>query len=156
MRLTFKIAPLFVAATLFAANPPGIPKEARETAPGVFSFRDSSGKTWVYKQTPFGVQKAEDKGTQPAPPPAPDDAAKKQAEEKAAANPGTAMPTPFGQTRSRAAIPVRVTEDGDTLRFERQTPFGVQRWSKPKSDLTEAEKQAWDAHRNSDSPTKSK
>jgi hypothetical protein len=66
------------------------------------------------------------------------------------------MPTPFGETRSRAAVPVRVTEDGDTLRFERQTPFGVQRWSKPKNDLTEAESQAWDAQRNSNSSTKSK
>jgi hypothetical protein len=155
MRLTLTIAPLFLAATLFAANPPGVPKDARETAPGEYSFRDAGGKTWVYKQTPFGIQKAEDKGTKPAP--AAEDVAKKQADAKAAAvRPGTAMPTPFGETRSRAAIPVTVTEQGDTLHFERQTPFGMQRWSKPKSDLTEAENQAWEAQRNSNTQTKSK
>ncbi len=151
MRLSLYFATILTAATLFAANPPGVPKEARETSPGQYSFRDSSGKTWIYRQTPFGIQKAEDKGDKPA-----ESAAASKTEEKPAPAPGTAMPTPFGQTRSRGAVPVRVTEKGDTLEFERQTPFGAQRWSRSKSELTETEKQLWEAHRNSDSPKKSK
>jgi len=130
-----------------------VPKEARQTGPVEFKLTDRGGKNWVFRQTPFGIQKAEDKAQD-----AQSDAgtAERQTGEAAAVKPGTTMPTPFGATRSRDAVPVRVTEDGDTLRFERQTPFGVQRWSKTKSELSEQETQLWEAQRNSSNQNKSK
>jgi hypothetical protein len=44
--------------------------------------------------------------------------------------------TPFGVTR------IKATEDGDTVRFERQGPFGLWKWEKKKSELDATEKAA--------------
>lgn len=52
-----------------------------------------------------------------------------KSEEKAAAAPAPPMPDP-----------TRATESGDTVRFERSSPFGVTHWEKKKTDLTEDEK----------------
>jgi len=52
---------------LFAANPPGVPKDAKETAPGQYTVTDRDGKTWVYRKTPFGMQKFEDKSAPQSP-----------------------------------------------------------------------------------------
>jgi hypothetical protein len=61
--------------------------------------------------------------------------------------------TPFGvTTRSTDAKPkparkpgpdprVRFEENGDTITFRRQTPFGDQVWTRKRSELTDAEKQ---------------
>jgi len=38
---------------------------------------------------------------------------------------------------------LKVTEQGDELRFERPTPFGLVRWRKKKTDLNETEQRAW-------------
>jgi hypothetical protein len=94
------------------STPPGPPKTAVETAPGVFRHVDAQGKVWIYRRTPFGWMKAEQKDDQ-----------------KAAA----VSTTPAPETR--------VVEDGDNVRFERNTPFGVQRWTRKKTEMTEEEKQ---------------
>ncbi len=122
---------------LFAANPPGVPKDAKETAPGQYRSVDKDGKTWVYRKTPFGIQKFEDKAAPQSPAAEAANKAAEAHEAAATATPGTTMPTPFGETKSRAAVPVKITEEGDTLKFERPTPFGLQRWTRKKTELTE-------------------
>ena len=61
--------------------------------------------------------------------------------------------TPFGKVKvdeQQAAPPrepeltdVRITEEGDSVRFERRTPFGISRWLRKKSELTAEERAAW-------------
>jgi len=56
--------------------------------------------------------------------------------------------TPFGVVRAEDSQPAAVTtakEDGDTIRFERPTPFGVDKWQKKKSELNATERAIWDA-----------
>jgi hypothetical protein len=38
---------------------------------------------------------------------------------------------------------VKATADGDVIRFERPTPFGMFRWQKKKTDLNEMEQAVW-------------
>lgn len=42
-------------------KPAQIPAGAVETEPGFFRYIDSAGKKWVYRRTPFGVARWEDK-----------------------------------------------------------------------------------------------
>jgi hypothetical protein len=94
--------------------PIGPPKEAVEIARYTFRYTDAQGKVWIYRRTPFGWMKAERKDVPEAAPAA-------------------------------AALPeTRVVEDGDGVRFERNTPFGMQRWRRKKSELTEQEKQIFE------------
>jgi len=63
--------------------------------------------------------------------------------------------TPFGITRvaatdKPAAAPpdtggIKVIDKGDTVRFERPSPFGPIGWEKKKSELTENERRIFDA-----------
>jgi hypothetical protein len=39
-----------------------IPAGAVETDPGTFTYTDPQGKKWIYRKTPFGVVRMEDKG----------------------------------------------------------------------------------------------
>jgi hypothetical protein len=141
---------------LFAANPPGVPKDAKETAPGQYTVTDRDGKTWVYRKTPFGIQKFQDKAAAQSPAAEAANKAAEAREASATATPGTTMPTPFGETKSRAAVPVKITEEGETLKFERQTPFGLQRWTRKKTELTDAEAAMWQAQRSNNSSANAK
>lgn len=87
-----------------------IPKDAKANPDGSFSWTDKQGKRWLFRNTPFGVMKAADQG--------------------AAASNETA-PLPPG---------LKVVDAGDTVRFERPTPFGVTKWEKKKTELTPEEK----------------
>jgi hypothetical protein len=87
-----------------------IPAGAKLVEPGLYRYTDSSGKTWNYRQTPFGVSKWEETST-PAPQPEP-----------------------------AAKVPVVVTDLGDSYRFEKKTPFGQSSWTRKKSELTDEEK----------------
>jgi hypothetical protein len=87
-----------------------IPAGARQVEPNLYRYTDSSGKTWNYRQTPFGISRWEEKST-PAAESAP---AKREA--------------------------VVVTDLGDSYRFEQKTPFGNSTWVRKKSDLTDEEK----------------
>ncbi len=96
----------------------GIPAGAIETSPGNWYYTDAQGKGWFYSKTPFGISRREEK------PPAPEaDAARQQEAD-----------LKF----------IRAVDDGDVVRFEREGPFGVYKWSKPKTDLNEIERKAWE------------
>jgi hypothetical protein len=64
--------------------------------------------------------------------------------------------TPFGtvkvdekaaQSKEEPPPEMRAYEEGDNVRFERKTPFGVAKWTKKKSELDEMEKAAVERER---------
>ena len=78
---------------------------------------EADGKTYEYRETPFGLMK---------------------------------FPVKAGDAASEVptdALP-KVVEEGDSLRFRRQTPFGVTEWVRKKSELNDTEKQAWERELN--------
>src|ERR1700685_1180372 len=52
------------------AEPPvqAIPAGAKQIAPNLYQLTDSNGKTWNYRQTPFGINKWEETGPSGAQP----------------------------------------------------------------------------------------
>jgi hypothetical protein len=125
MKLVFAV---FVSAVLLAAAEPQekktaapaklikpleVPPGAVEREPGRFYYTDAQGKKWIYSKTPFGTAKLEDK---PADPDA---------------------PKPIDPLAN-----VKITEEGDTVKFERPGPFGVYKWQKKLTDLDDKEKAA--------------
>jgi hypothetical protein len=97
-------------------GPLTLPKEAVAIEPHTWRHKDTAGKTWIYRQTPFGLVRFPEEKT-------------------AAAGPEKAS--------SQAGI-VSAVEDGDEVRFERQGPFGPYRWVRKKTELTAEERQAWE------------
>ncbi len=95
-----------------SANPPvtSIPDGAKLVEPNTYRYTDSSGKTWMYRQTPFGISRWED-------------------------SPAAATPQLAPQSQ-----PTSVTDLGDSVRFERKTAFGVSQWVRKKTELTDEEK----------------
>lgn len=89
-----------------------IPKDAVANPDGTYSYTDQQGKKWTFLRTPFGIIKR------------------------------PAMATDAG---SAAAAPdqsfTKAIDKGDTVRFERKSPFGTVTWEKKKSDLTDEERQ---------------
>jgi hypothetical protein len=68
--------------------------------------------------------------------------------------------SPFGVTREQEGAPqrfvrdysnVKATEQGDSIRFERPTPFGPFRWQTKKSELNEMERTVWEREQASHS-----
>jgi hypothetical protein len=92
-----------------------IPEGAVEIAPYTWRYTDAAGKKWLYKRTPFGVSRYEDLGQSTAATPKP-------------------RPNPN----------MKVTLKGEVVHFENPTPFGVQKWSRKKSELNEIEQLAYD------------
>src|SRR5438094_9214400 len=46
-----------------------IPAGATRVEPGTYNYTDAQGKKWIYRQTPFGLARTEDKPAErPAPP----------------------------------------------------------------------------------------
>ena len=107
-------APAATATAPAKAAPVTIPADATEIAPHVFRHTDSTGKTWIYRQTPFGLSKMEDRTI--------------------AAAPTSAAPV--------ASVQVKATDLGDSVRFERPMPFGNRVWTVKKAELS-AEEKAW-------------
>ena len=91
-----------------------IPAGAREVEPGIFLQVDESGKRWLYRKTPFGVARWEDK--------------QEQTEQSGKA-----------QLDSATAV-----EDGDVIRFSRPGPFGEYKWTKKKDELDAEERRVWE------------
>jgi hypothetical protein len=116
------------------AAPLQVPKEAEQVSPGIFRHVDASGKAWIYRKTPFGLSKYEEtRSEKPV----------KQADKT---NPASAStPTPFGDVRpaksAESGGDIKAVEDGEIVRFERASPFGVYKWTRKKSELT-ADEQA--------------
>jgi hypothetical protein len=91
----------------------------------------------------------------------------KAAEEKPKGKAATGYTTPFGVLHSdgktaephakpQPPLDFKVTEEGDSLRFERPSPFGVRKWTRKKTDLTEMEKAAWELAKAGQSPQSGK
>ena len=97
-------------------QPVVIPKEAVANPDGTYSYTDKSGKKWIYGRTPFGISRVED---------------------MSASNGGFST-TPLEQL-------TKTTDNGETVKFERQTPFGPRRWEKKKSELTEEERRIFES-----------
>jgi len=108
----FAVALVAAEAKKPAAPPPGVPDGATQVDPNTYRYTDAEGKAWIYRRSPFGVLKTEDKPVEAAP-----------------------VKVPEG---------MKASEDGDSIRFERPSPFGMFRWSRKKSDLSDIEQAAWD------------
>jgi len=74
--------------------------------------------------------------------------------------------TPFGvvrfpeqppETQPPEEIPPGMTgvEEGDSVRFERPSPFGKHRWTRKKTELTDLERRVWERDRPKAEPAKS-
>jgi len=98
-----------------------IPPGAVEVEPYTYHFTDAQGKKWIYRKTPFGISRAEDKGVED---PKAEDAKKAE--------------------NARLIDTTTAVEDGDTVRFERPGPFGVTKWQRKKAELNEVEHAVWD------------
>lgn len=103
-------------------TPLTVPKDAVETEPGFYKWTDKDGKVWTYRRTPFGVARW------------PADSAPNH-DKSSGANGAVAAEPPAGIT---------ATDAGDSIRFERATPFGKKTWSRKKSELTPDEKAVWE------------
>ena len=140
MQKLFIIA-LAVATTLFAAGgklPPNVPTGAAEIAPGVYRFVDKNKKAWIYRPSPFGYSKSEES------------ADRTEARETPAPRPEGTTATPFGESKDPGAAPkTKAFDAGDSVRFEQPTPFGVTRWTRKKTELSDDERRIWDGQRTS-------
>ncbi len=98
-----------------AAQPPdvSIPAGAVEGSDGSFHYTDAQGKKWLYRKTPFGVAKAEDKPAAPS-------------------------------TQNMEDTLTKATDAGDSVNFEKPSPFGTVKWTKKKTDLDSNEQSVWD------------
>ena len=129
-----KIIVIAAVAIVSAVAETTVPKGATQIEPGVHRHTDSAGKTHIYRKTPFGIVKSLE-----APP---------KETEKAETSKATQTPTPFGPVKVTPRTDyLKVKESGDTVEFERASPFGSYKWKKNKNDLTPAEQEAWDRER---------
>ena len=112
-----KVAP---AAASARATEITIPAGAVEVEPYIYRYSDASGKNWIYRKTPFGVMRLEDK-------PVSANAAGKQQDE-----------------RARLIESITAIEQGDSIRFERAWPFGRTQWQRKKTELNDVERAVWD------------
>jgi hypothetical protein len=110
------------AAVSSSSNPGAritrVPEGATEIAPNTHRYQDAQGKVWIYRQTPFGLTRYEE-GFHKR-----DIAAKQPVTEEN----------------------VKVSEIGDSIRFERKGPFGNYVWTRKKTELDEKERALWEAH----------
>ncbi len=107
-----------------------IPAGATQVEPNLYRYTDSDGKTWNYRQTPFGISRWEET---PA--------------SGEAAAPANSHVAPQGSAVK--SEPVAVTDQGNSYRFEKKTPFGTSTWVRKKTELN-AEEKALVAASNSD------
>lgn len=107
------------------AQPLVIPPDAVPTPEGTYAWTDKAGKKWLFSKTPFGISKVEDTGAAGA-----------------SMTLNTAPPNQF----------TKAFEDGEKVRFERQTPFGTSKWEKKKSELSDDEKAILAAQQSAPKP----
>ena len=100
-----------------------LPAGATMVEPGTYTFTDAQGKKWIYRKTPFGLARLEDK------------------------------PADTTAAAPSASLVTTATEDGDTVRFERPGPFGMYRWQKKKTELDADERAALERSRDKTSAT---
>lgn len=117
-----------------------VPKGATQVSPGLYRMADASGKNWLYRQTPFGVMRFEETAGQ----------AGDQATSGTPVATGEPTGNPFNANDAggAGATPdVKVKEQGDSIQFERSTPFGPVHWTKKKSELNADETAVWERSR---------
>ena len=96
-----------------------IPADAVEIAPYTYRSIDAKGTAWIYRQTPFGVSRTEEKALSA-------DEAKK-----------------IQDSKDQVIQATTAVEDGDSIHFVRNSPFGRTEWQKKKTDLNEIEQAVW-------------
>jgi hypothetical protein len=96
-----------------------IPAGAVEVEPYIYRYADPAGKNWIYRKTPFGVVRLEDK-------PVSANAAEKLQDD-----------------RTRLIESTSAIEEGDAIRFERAWPFGRTQWQRKKTELNDVERAVW-------------
>ena len=107
-----------VQATPAKVQPVTIPPDAVQVDPNTYRYTDPAGKKWTYHRTPFGISKMEDNSVEDA---------KKVQEDTAHLIEST-----------------KAVEDGDSIQFERASPFGTTRWKRNKAELNETERAVWE------------
>jgi hypothetical protein len=123
---------VLMMAALAAAE---IPAGAVDAGNGFWRYTDARGKNWVYRKTPFGVSRTEDTGVRPDP-------RVESASQERPASADNAMRRALAGASS-AAPEISAAADGDAIRFERRTPFGVSVWRRKAAELNEQEREAW-------------
>jgi hypothetical protein len=107
--------------------PTSIPANAVQIEQGAYRWTDAKGKKWILFETPFGIARKEDTGE----------------------------PLRHKLQEDHGMQGVKITEDGDSLKFEREGPFGTYKWSKKKTDLDVGEQAAWDRQKSAETAAKS-
>jgi hypothetical protein len=95
-----------------------IPAGAIEVEPYTYRYTDKEGKKWIYRKTPFGISRWEEK-------------------------PGVEASQKAQDEKSRLIDLTSAVEDGDSIRFERAWPFGKTSWNRKKTELNEVESAVW-------------
>jgi hypothetical protein len=96
-----------------------IPKDAVPDPDGLhYAWTDKEGKKWTYSKTPFGIVKS-----------------------PARSSTGDSA---HAETKP-APTTIKAIDKGDTVRFERPSPFGVMAYEKKKTELTVDERRIFDA-----------
>ena len=90
-----------------------LPANAEKVRDGVWRAKDAAGKTWIYTHTPFGYNKMDEDTYQAA--------------ARASAPPALRL----------------ISASGGNATFERDTPFGKSRWTRPVAELSDEEKAAY-------------
>jgi hypothetical protein len=118
-----------------------IPAGAVKTPEGAYRFTDAQGKSWIYRETPFGVSRVPD---------APLHAAGTSSVQtpfgatKTSGAPAAATAVTAGKPAGDSTAQVTAVAKGDTIQFQKPTPFGATSWKKNKSDLTPEEQKIWE------------
>ncbi len=126
-----------------------LPEGAKKIDAYSHSFTDKDGKSWIYRQTPFGLVRYQDESKlgaaaaadKKAPPASTSSAPARStagASSASAVSPAAAASPPPG---------LRAFDEGDSVRFEKDGPFGKYTWVRKKDELTAQEKSAWEAAR---------
>jgi hypothetical protein len=108
-----------------------IPASATRVDENTYTHIDAQGKTWVYRKTPFGIQKTE-RTTESTPYGLPDATRDRQSPFSAEGSQRTTVQ----QTEEQ----VTATEAGDSVTFQKKTPFGNNIWTKKRAELNDDEK----------------
>ena len=111
---------LLMPAAGRAADDKALPKGAVEISKGTYTYTDAQGKKWIFRPTPFGMAKFEDKD----------------------------RPASDQESEQKRIEQTSALDDGDSERFERPGPFGLYRWTQKKTNLNAVEQAAWDRVRN--------
>jgi len=111
-----------------APEPPltAIPASAVQIEANAYRYTDAKGKKWILFQTPFGIARKEDNGE----------------------------PLRKKLLETQPMQGLKITEDGDSLKFEREGPFGTYKWTKKKTELSDQERADWEAQKGSGDKSK--